>query len=78
MATTTKASKLAGRKVRVFVNREVKAETINRTLERIYRLSGCLACGLLGYDILIHGGDPGPEPFDVDGLPGIGGVSIGG
>ena len=78
MATSSSRGKLAGRKVHVFVNKGIKADTLNQTLDRIYRLSGCLGCGLLGYDIILHGGDPGPDSFDTNGLPGVGGVTIGG
>ncbi|HUP60279.1 MAG TPA: hypothetical protein VNA69_07655 [Thermoanaerobaculia bacterium] len=37
-------------------------------LKEIYKLSGCLTCGLLGFDIHIHGGDPDPFFGDVEGF----------
>jgi predicted ATP-grasp superfamily ATP-dependent carboligase len=64
---TTKASKIAGKTVRLSApgRTPVKKEQVHEALEQIFRLNGCLGCGLLGIDVIIHGGDP--EPFDVGG-----------
>lgn len=72
---TTKASRIAGKTVRLTANggrSPVKADQVHAALEQIFKLNGCLACGLLGIDLIIHGGDP--EPFDVGG--GFAGGSI--
>ena len=68
MATTKAASKISGRTVRLAASGRtpVKKEQVHEALEQIFKLNGCLGCGLLGIDILIHGGDP--EPFDVGGF----------
>jgi hypothetical protein len=69
MATTKAASKIAGKTVRLSASggkNPVKAEQVHAALEQIFRLNGCLGCGLLGIDVIIHGGDP--EPFDVGGF----------
>lgn len=56
MATTT--NRLAGRTITLAVRKGTTKEHIQTTLESIYRLSGCLTCGLLGFDVILHGGDP--------------------
>lgn len=68
MATTKAVSKISGKTVRLAVpgRTPVKKEQVHEALEQIFKLNGCLGCGLLGIDILIHGGDP--EPFDVGGF----------
>ncbi len=48
MATTT-ASKPT--RVSIQLRKNIKKEQVNALFERIYRLNGCLACGLLGFDI---------------------------
>jgi len=59
MAATT--SKIAGKTVTLSAGRTpLKVDQVHAALEQIFRLNGCLACGLLGIDILIHGGDPEP------------------
>lgn len=69
-------SRLAGRKVNVFVNREVNPNAIQDALKRIYELSGCTACGFLGFDVIFHGVDPAAG-IDAKGLQGINGIAIG-
>jgi len=68
MATTKAASKISGKTVRLAASGRtpVKKEQVHEALEQIFKLNGCLGCGLLGIDIIIHGGDP--EPFDVGGF----------
>ena len=70
------ASKLAGRKVNVFVNKDVKPEAIQQTLARIYEISGCTSCGLQGFDITLIGVDPAAG-LDIKGISGINGVTFG-
>jgi hypothetical protein len=80
MATTnpSPAGKLSGRKVNVFVNKEVKPEVVQEALRRIYDLSGCTACGFLGFDVIFHGlSDPAGGGVDTHGLNGISGIAIG-
>jgi len=68
MATTKAASKIAGKTVRLSApgRTPVKSQQVHEALDQIFKLNGCLSCGLLGIDIIIHGGDP--EPFDVGGF----------
>jgi len=68
MATTKATSKISGKTVRLAASGRtpVKKEQVHEALEQIFKLNGCLGCGLLGIDIIIHGGDP--EPFDVGGF----------
>ncbi len=68
MATTKAASKISGRTVTLTASGRtpLKKEQVHDALEQIFKLNGCLACGLIGIDIIIHGGDP--EPFDIGGF----------
>jgi hypothetical protein len=61
MATTSK-SKLSGNFVRLAApgRTPLAAKDIHLALDQIFRLHGCLACGLLGIDIHINGPDPAP------------------
>lgn len=38
-------------RVSIGLRRNVKKEQVNALLERIYRLNGCLTCGLNGFDL---------------------------
>lgn len=54
-------SKITGKTVRLSAgSTPPKVEQVHAALAQIFRLNGCLGCGLLGIDILIHGGDPEP------------------
>ncbi len=66
MATTT--NRLRGKTVTLAAGRKITPKNIDLALKEIYRLSGCLACGLLGFDIRILGGDPDPLFGDVEGF----------
>lgn len=72
MATTvsTTASKIQGRTVRLAASGRggVTPDQVQRAFESIYKLHGCLACGLLGIDVIVHGGDPEPLLGDVAGF----------
>ena len=48
MATTKATNRVS---LSIQLRKNVKKEQINSLLERIYRLSGCLACGLNGFDL---------------------------
>jgi hypothetical protein len=70
MATTTKAKP---RQVTLVANRgsKITAKEVHTAMEQIFKLNGCLACGLIGLDIIIHGGDPDPLLGDLAGFTGI-------
>jgi len=51
---TTKAKAV----VEIGVAHEIKAQQLHEALDRILKLGGCPACGLLGFDIHFRGGDP--------------------
>ena len=72
MATTTAKSRLTGRTVTLVGGPKLTKDQVHQAFEKIFRLNGCLACGLLGIDIHIHGGDPDPL---VDGLEGFSGIA---
>jgi hypothetical protein len=73
MATTGRGtpSSISGRTVRLSAvpgrgGVGVTPDQVQRAFESIYKLNGCLSCGLLGIDVIIHGGDP--EPFNAEGF----------
>lgn len=75
MATTnsTGNSRISGKTVRLAAvpskgGAGITPEHVHKALDSIFRLNGCLSCGLLGIDILIHGGDPEPLLGDVAGF----------
>ncbi|HEX6160769.1 MAG TPA: hypothetical protein VF111_11425 [Thermoanaerobaculia bacterium] len=51
MATTTSKNNLQGQSVTLTFKPGVKKEEINAALEKIYLEAGCLACGLVGFDL---------------------------
>ena len=53
-------SALSGKTVRLGFDPSVTPESIHRALETLFEISGCLACGLLGFDIHLHGVNPDP------------------
>jgi hypothetical protein len=72
-ATTTRPNKIT-----VQLKRNIKKEQVNALFERLYKLSGCLACGLLGFDLqLISDSVINPIVNELNGanLEGIAGVS---
>jgi len=73
MATTKTTSRIAGKTVTLVASAGAKItpDIVHAAFERIFRLNGCLACGLLGIDIHVHGGDPDPILGDVQGFNGI-------
>lgn len=66
-------SRIAGRTVTLTAGRgsKITPDTVHRAFEQIFRLNGCLACGLIGIDVHVHGGDPDPLLGDVEGFTGI-------
>ena len=75
MATTIATKPV---KVSVQLRKNIKKEQVNALFERIYRLNGCLACGLNGFDLrLISDSVINPVVNDlIDAkLDGIAGVS---
>jgi hypothetical protein len=62
MTDTPKAASPAqSRRITLAIRRGAKPEQIHRTLDQIFKLSGCLACGLLGFDLHFYGVDPAVE-----------------
>lgn len=51
MATTTAKNNLQGQSVTLTFKPGVKKDEINAALEKIYKEAGCLACGLVGFDL---------------------------
>ena len=67
------SSKISGRTVRFAAasgrgGAGVPLEQLHKAIERAVTLNGCPSCGLLGIDILIHGGDPDPILGNVEGF----------
>jgi hypothetical protein len=64
----TAKSRLNGNLVRLTASpgSKITAPQVHAALEQIFKLNGCLACGLLGIDIHING--PDPDPLNVEGF----------
>lgn len=71
--TTQATSALSGKTLAVGVKRGVKAESLHKALDEMLRLGGCLACGLIGFDISFQGViDPAIEQFrNLEQIEGI-------
>jgi hypothetical protein len=75
MATATAKAPV---KVSIRLKKNVTKKQIDTMLERIYRLSGCLTCGLNGFDLqLINESVVNPAINDLAGagLEGVAGIS---
>jgi hypothetical protein len=59
------------RKVQVQFQPEVTREQVIGAIDAMFRLSGCLACGLRGIDLTLMGGDPEQQVGQLRGLPGV-------
>ncbi|HXA15817.1 MAG TPA: hypothetical protein VN380_02405 [Thermoanaerobaculia bacterium] len=61
-----------GKTVRLVANpgAKITPDVVHAAFAQIFRLNGCLACGLLGIDVVIHGGDPEPLLDNVQGFSG--------
>ena len=70
MASTT--SKISGKTVTLVAvpGKKITPDIVHAAFEQIFRLNGCLACGLLGIDVHVHGGDPDPLLGGVEGFNG--------
>ena len=66
-------AKAKARQITLVANRGTKItpKEVHAAFEKIFRLNGCLGCGLIGIDIHIHGGDPDPFGGDIAGFTGI-------
>ena len=65
-------------RVSIRLKKNVKKAQIDALLERIYKLSGCLTCGLNGFDLhLVNEAVINPAVNDLAGanLEGVAGVS---
>lgn len=73
MATTKLASRISGKTVTLVASpgAKITPDVVHGALEQIFRLNGCLACGLLGIDLHVHGGDPDPLLGGLQGFNGI-------
>ena len=56
------ASRISGKAVTLSASpgTKITTEVVHAAFEQIFKLNGCLSCGLLGIDVIIHGGDPDP------------------
>ena len=68
--STVMSHALTRRGVRLTFKHDVSNAQIGKALEEIYRLTGCLTCGIRGIDLILHGGDP-----EVDALAKLQGVA---
>lgn len=68
-AMTTKTIRLA-------VHGNVKLPDLHAAIARAGDLTGCVACGLVGVDLEILGGDPAVES-EFKEIPGIAAANIG-
>lgn len=67
------ATKLDGKQVILVASRDYKItpKEVHAAFEKIFKLNGCLGCGLIGIDVIIHGGDPNPLLGETAGFTGI-------
>jgi len=63
-------SRISGRAVTLTASpgARITPEVVHAAFEKIFKLNGCLACGLLGVDVHVHGGDPDPLLGDLEGF----------
>jgi hypothetical protein len=65
------------RKLQVQFTHDVTREQVVAAMETVFRISGCLTCGIRGIDLNLLGGDPAPELEPLRRLPGVAGVAGG-
>jgi hypothetical protein len=72
MTDTKATSRISGKAVTLSANpgAKITPDVVHRAFEQIFKLNGCLACGLLGIDVIIHGGDPDPLLGGIEGFSG--------
>lgn len=63
-------SQLRPGSVQLALDTKVSREDLHKVLDRILDVSGCPACGLLGFDLVMRGVDPRiSEPFrDIEAV----------
>jgi len=62
--------------IRLAVHGNVKLPDLNAAIARAVNLTGCVACGLVGVDLQILGGDPAVESQFKE-IPGIATANFG-
>ncbi len=62
----------SSKQVHVQFDEKVTKAQIFTALETVFRISGCLTCGIRGIDLTILGGDP--EFAELGALDGVAGV----
>jgi hypothetical protein len=67
----------SARKLQVQFKHDVTREQVVAAMDAVFRVSGCLTCGIRGIDLNLLGGDPAPELDALRGLPGVAGVAGG-
>jgi hypothetical protein len=65
------------RKLQVQFTHDVTRDQVLATMEEVFRVSGCLTCGIRGVDLNLLGGDPVSELDALRKLPGVAGVAGG-
>jgi hypothetical protein len=45
---------------------KLAAKDVHAAIDQIFKLNGCLGCGLIGIDIHING--PDPDPLNIAGF----------
>jgi hypothetical protein len=65
------------RKLQVQFTHDVTRDQVIATMEAVFRVSGCLTCGIRGIDLNLLGGDPASELDTLRKLPGVAGVAGG-
>jgi hypothetical protein len=69
-----KQKTLPNRNIHVQFKPEVTRDQVLAAVEEVFRISGCLACGLRGIDVALLGGDPEQQIGRLGTLPGIAGA----
>lgn len=57
--------RFAGRTVKIAVRKGVTPDDIQQVLARVFEVSGCTACGFLGFDLHVFGVDPASERLNA-------------
>ena len=65
------------RKLQVQFTHDVTRDQVIATMEEVFRVSGCLTCGIRGIDLNLLGGNPASELDALRKLPGVAGVAGG-
>jgi hypothetical protein len=65
------------RKLQVQFKHDVTREQVVAAMDAVFRISGCLTCGIRGIDLNLLGSNPAPDVEALRGLPGVAGVAGG-